>query len=73
MELSYAPPYSSAKDPVNMARYVASNIMEGELEQIRWHEVDKAVANGGILIDVREPVEREFGFIQGSINIRLMI
>lgn len=71
LELSYAPPYSSAKDPVNMAGYVASNIMEGELEQIQWHEVDEVVANGGLLIDVREPMEREFGFIQGSINIRL--
>lgn len=71
LELSYAPPYSSAKDPINMAGYVASNIMDGELEQIQWHEVNEAVANGGLLIDVREPVEREFGFIQGSVNIPL--
>ncbi|WML26594.1 CoA-disulfide reductase [Neobacillus sp. OS1-33] len=71
LELSYAPPYSSAKDPVNMAGYVASNIMGGELEMIQWHEVDAIVATGGILIDVREPMEREFGFIEGSINIPL--
>ncbi|MDR7236740.1 CoA-disulfide reductase [Neobacillus drentensis] len=71
LELSYAPPYSSAKDPVNMAGYVASNIMEGELEMIQWHEIDKVIANGGLLIDVREPMEREFGFIEGSINIPL--
>ena len=71
LELSYAPPYSSAKDPVNMAGYVASNIMEGELETIQWHEVDQIVAEGGLLIDVREPMEREFGFIKGSINISL--
>jgi CoA-disulfide reductase len=71
VELSYAPPYSSAKDPVNMAGYVASNIMEGELEHIQWHEVDEVVAGGGLLIDVREPMEREFGFIKGSINISL--
>ncbi|WP_180316792.1 CoA-disulfide reductase [Cytobacillus eiseniae] len=69
LELSYAPPYSSAKDPVNMAGYVATNVMDGELEQIQWHEVDKIVADGGLLIDVREPMEREFGFIEGSINI----
>jgi hypothetical protein len=49
--LSYEPPYSSAKDPVNMAGYVARNIMESELEQIQWHEVDEAVANGGPLED----------------------
>ena len=71
LELSYAPPYSSAKDPVNMAGYVATNIMEGELEHVQWHEIDQIVAEGGLLIDVREPVEREFGFIEGSINISL--
>ena len=69
LELSYAPPYSSAKDPVNMAGYVATNIMDGELEHIQWHEVDQIVADGGLLIDVREPMEREFGYIEGSINI----
>jgi CoA-disulfide reductase len=71
LELSYAPPYSSAKDPVNMAGYVATNIVDGELEQIQWHEVDQIVQNGGYLIDVRESVEREFGFIEGSQNISL--
>ncbi|WHX98773.1 CoA-disulfide reductase [Neobacillus sp. DY30] len=71
LELSYAPPYSSAKDPVNMAGYVATNIMEGELEHIQWNEVDQLVAEGGLLIDVREPMEREFGYIEGSINISL--
>mgnify|MGYP000932160993 CR=1 FL=1 len=71
LELSYAPPYSSAKDPVNMAGYVASNIIEGELEHIQWHEVDQIVADGGLLIDVRDAKERENGFIEGSINIPL--
>jgi len=71
LELSYAPPFSSAKDPVNMAGYVASNISDGELEQVQWHEIDEIIANGGLLIDVREPMEREFGFIEGSQNISL--
>jgi CoA-disulfide reductase len=71
LELSYAPPFSSAKDPVNMAGYVATNIIEGDLEHIQWHEVDQIVSEGGLLIDVREPMEREFGFIEGSINISL--
>lgn len=71
LELSYAPPYSSAKDPVNMAGYVATNILEGDLEQVQWHEVDEIIESGGMLIDVREPMEREFGFIEGSINIPL--
>lgn len=71
LELSYAPPYSSAKDPVNMAGYVASNIVHDELDQVQWHEVNEIIANGGLLIDVRESVEREFGFIEGSMNISL--
>lgn len=71
LELSYAPPYSSAKDPVNMAGYVASNIMDGMVETVQWHEIDALVQNGGLLIDVREPVEREMGYIPGSINIPL--
>lgn len=71
LELSYAPPYSSAKDPVNMAGYVASNMMYGDLEQVQWHEVDQIVAKGGLLIDVRDAEERENGYIEGSINISL--
>lgn len=71
LELSYAPPYSSAKDPVNMAGYVASNIVEGDTEIVQWHEIDEIVAQGGLLVDVREPIEREMGSIPGSINIPL--
>lgn len=71
LELSYAPPYSSAKDPVNMAGYVASNLMDGLVETIQWHEVDHYVENGGILIDVRDEIERELGYIPGSRNIPL--
>ncbi|BAU28465.1 CoA-disulfide reductase [Aneurinibacillus soli] len=71
LELSYAPPYSSAKDPVNMAGYVALNIMDGLSDIVQWHQIDDIVADGGLLIDVREPIEREMGFIPGSINIPL--
>jgi CoA-disulfide reductase len=71
IELSYAPPFSSAKDPVNMAGYVATNIMEGDVATVQWDEIDEIVANGGLLIDVREPIEREMGSIKGSINIPL--
>jgi CoA-disulfide reductase len=71
LELAYAPPYSSAKDPVNMAGYAASNIADGLVETVQWHEIDEIVENGGLLIDVREPIEREMGFIPGSINIPL--
>jgi NADPH-dependent 2,4-dienoyl-CoA reductase/sulfur reductase-like enzyme/peroxiredoxin family protein/rhodanese-related sulfurtransferase/TusA-related sulfurtransferase len=71
LELSYAPPYSSAKDPVNMAGYTAANIAEGLVETVQWFEINEIVQNGGLLIDVREPIEREMGFIPGSINIPL--
>lgn len=71
LELSYAPPYSSAKDPVNYAGYVAANIMDGLVETVQWHEIDDLVENGAILIDVREPKERDAGYIHGSINIPL--
>ena len=71
LELSYAPPYSSAKDPVNMAGYVASNIIEGLVDVVYWDEIDKIVENGGLLIDVRESIERDMGYIKGSINIPL--
>ncbi len=62
LELAYTPPYSSAKDPVNMAGYVASNIVEGMIETVQWHEIDAIVENGGTLIDVRNPAEYEKGF-----------
>ncbi|QZY86611.1 CoA-disulfide reductase [Exiguobacterium acetylicum] len=71
LELSYAPPYSSAKDPVNMAGYIASNIVLGDSANVHWHEIDAIVANGGLLLDVREPSENELGAIPGSINISL--
>ena len=71
LELAYAPPYSSAKDPVNMAGYVASNILDGLVDVVYYNEIDKLIADGGLLIDVREPMEREMGFIEGSINIPL--
>ncbi|MDN5388452.1 MULTISPECIES: CoA-disulfide reductase [Bacillus] len=71
LELAYAPPFSSAKDPVNMAGYVASNMVEDGLETVQWHEIDKIVERGGFLIDVREPHERKAGYIKGSVNIPL--
>ncbi|WP_339293030.1 CoA-disulfide reductase [Paenibacillus sp. FSL W8-0187] len=71
LELSYAPPYSSAKDPVNYAGYVAANILDGLVEAVQWDEIDDLVRKGATLIDVREPKERDAGYIEGSINIPL--
>lgn len=71
IELAYAPPYASAKDPVNMAGYTASNLIEGLARTMQWHEADAFVSQGGLLIDVREPAERDNGYVPGSINIPL--
>lgn len=71
LELAYAPPYSSAKDPVNMAGYVASHVVDGEVDVVHYHEIDQLIADGALLVDVRDSHERDNGFIPGSINIPL--
>ncbi|MCR8842855.1 CoA-disulfide reductase [Paenibacillus sp. SC116] len=71
LELCYAPPYSSAKDPVNMLGYIASNMMDELVDTVQWHEVDDLIASGAMLIDVREPLEVQAGNIPGSTNIPL--
>ncbi|MFS0784638.1 CoA-disulfide reductase [Bacillus sp. 1P06AnD] len=71
LELAYAPPFSSAKDPVNMLGYVASHIVDGEVKVAHYHEIDEFVKNGALLVDVRDPHERDNGYIPGSINIPL--
>ncbi|WP_434796161.1 CoA-disulfide reductase [Terrisporobacter vanillatitrophus] len=71
VEPCYAPPYNSAKDPVNMLGYCASNIIEDMLDTVQWHEVDDIVKNGGVIIDVREEFELVTGSIPGSIHIPL--
>jgi len=69
LELSYAPPYSSAKDPVNMAGFVASNILKGDHKIIHWHEIDSLDKEKAMLLDVRTPKEFNLGTIEGAVNI----
>ena len=71
LEFTYAPPFGSAKDPVNMLGYVALNLMEGLSESIQWHEVKEAVANGKVILDVRDPSEIKQGQFKDSIQIPL--
>lgn len=71
LEFTYAPPFGSAKDPVNMLGYVALNLMEGLSESIQWHEVKEAVANGKVVLDVRNPSEIKQGQFKDSIQIPL--
>ncbi len=69
LELAYAPPYSSAKDPVNMAGYTAVNQLEGLVEVVRVEEL-KDLSDHQV-IDVRELIERELGFIPNSYSMPL--
>lgn len=72
LELCYAPPYGSAKDPVNMLGYVAENIVTGKTKQFFWDEVDKLPRDGSVtLLDVRTKTEVSRGKIDGFIHIPL--
>ena len=70
LELSYAPQFASAKDPVNMLGYVNENRATGE-KAVQWHEVDALLAEGWTLIDVRTEGEYSRGAIPGSTLITL--
>lgn len=71
LELCYAPPFGSAKDPINLAGMAAQNVTEGLVSVAQWHEVPALVAAGAVVIDVREPGERDGGIIPGSRSIPL--
>src|SRR5271166_629335 len=71
LELAYAPPFSSAKDPVNLLGYMAGNSLSGECEVVDVSEVEALVAGGWVLLDVREADEHARGAIPGSVNVPL--
>ncbi len=71
LELAYAPPFGSAKDPVNLAGMVGQNVLKRDVELAQWHEVATFDPNRTVLLDVRRPDERAKGFIPGSIHIPL--
>mgnify|MGYP002392516301 FL=1 len=70
-ELAYAPPFSSAKDPVNMAGYVGSNVLNGDVKVAYWYEAMNADMSRTFLLDVREPSEYQMGHIPNAVNIPL--
>ncbi len=69
LELTYAPPYGSAKDPVNMAGYVASNVLKGDHPIWHWDELDEVNKNNRLILDVRTKDEYDIGTIDDAINI----
>lgn len=71
LDLCYAPPYSSAKDPVNMAGYVAENLICGLTDVVSPSAIDSRNRDKIILLDIRTKLEREAGYIEGSIHIPL--
>ena len=71
LELSYSPMFSTAKDVVNLAALVATNIMHGRFKQVRVSEVRRLVEQGAVIIDVREENEFAAGAVKGAKNIPL--
>ena len=72
LELCYAPPFGSAKDPVNMAGYVIENMISGLVKTFHWHDIEKISKDpGAFLLDTRNPMEYLAGTIPGFVNIPL--
>ena len=72
LELAYAPPYSSAKDPVNIAGFVASNLLKGDVKNINWNDIKDLDPEKDVLIDLRDKRElNDTGNIPGAIHIPL--
>lgn len=68
-EHAYAPPYSSAKDPVNMSAFVAENILEGRMKVIDWSKLLEQNRAETVILDVRTKDENALGAIDGALNI----
>ena len=72
IEITYAPPFNSAKDPVNIAGYTAENILKGDLEMVNYDEFwDFVKENNAVILDVRTSKEFSGGAIEGAININV--
>jgi NADPH-dependent 2,4-dienoyl-CoA reductase/sulfur reductase-like enzyme/peroxiredoxin family protein/rhodanese-related sulfurtransferase/TusA-related sulfurtransferase len=71
LELAYAPPFGSSRDPVNIIGFVAANILRGDVETIEWTDVKSLDRNADFILDVREPEELMLGMIDRAKNIPL--
>lgn len=71
LELAYAPPYSSAKDPVNMAGFTAANILKGDMKILHWDELEQLEKGSYVILDVRTKEEYDNGYLEGAICVPL--
>ena len=71
LELAYAPPFGSAKDPANLAGMAGQNVVAGDVNVLQWNEIASLDLTARLLLDVRRYDERAKGFIPGSIHIPL--
>lgn len=71
LELSYAPPFGSAKDPVNLAGMAAQNILRGDVQVIQWRDLAGLDPATTLVLDVRNTPERAAGYLPGSVHIPL--
>lgn len=71
IEHAYAPPFSSAKDPVNIMGFIAENMLNGSMKPYSWRDIESVNLSDTVLLDVRTKDEFELGAIRGAINIPL--
>ncbi|MGC8666867.1 MAG: FAD-dependent oxidoreductase [Chthonomonadales bacterium] len=71
LELAYSPPFSSARDPVNLAGMVANNALKGDVSLVQWRDIEHTDPERTLLLDVRQPEEYRAGHIPGAVNIPL--
>jgi peroxiredoxin family protein/rhodanese-related sulfurtransferase/TusA-related sulfurtransferase len=71
LELAYAPPFGSSRDPVNIIGFVAANMLRGDMQSIEWDEVNGLDREQNFILDVRTPEELMLGMIDGATNIPL--
>lgn len=71
LEFTYAPPFGSAKDPVNMLGYAAMNLAEGLSENIQWHQLEDELANGKVFLDVRTLNEFKQGRLKADKTVHI--
>lgn len=71
LELAYAPPYGSARDPINIIGFLAGNMLRGDMNTVDWNTIDTLDRSKYAFLDVRDPEELSIGSIKGSLNIPL--